>query len=175
MFEKTPLHRGFSLMEILVVVTIIGILVSVIMPAVNQARDEALVAATLVELDSIKTAMAQLFNDTGYYPNGEADYCRSTPPTGNEVDLSLASANLISNGGSLGGWSGPYLSGATDKWGTPYYLDEDYECMASTEGCKGIDDGGANSSVIVSCGPNRVVTGGSCEYDTDNIVYRLCD
>jgi prepilin-type N-terminal cleavage/methylation domain-containing protein len=167
--------RGFSLMEILVVIAIIGILASVIMPAVNEARDRALVAATQAELDGIKTAMAQLYNDTGYYPNGATDYCRATLPSGNEVDLSLATSSLVANGNSLTGWNGPYLPSATDKWGTPYYLDEDYQCFASTTGCKGIDDASTDSSVIVSCGPNRAMSGASCDYDADNIVYRLCD
>jgi type II secretory pathway pseudopilin PulG len=162
-------------MEILVVVTIIGILVSVVMPAVNQARDEALVAATLVELDSLKKAMEQLYNDTGYYPNGAAEHCRTTLPSGNEVDLSLPASGLIANGSSWGGWNGAYISNATDKWGTPYYLDEDYQCFSTTEGCRGIDDTGQDSSVLVSCGPNRVIQNGSCDYDADNIVYRLCD
>ncbi len=175
MDKRTMLSRGFSLMEILIVITIIGILTAVIVPSVNEARDKGLIAATQMELDHIKSAMGVMYNDTGYYPNGAASYCRTTPPVGNEVDLSLPSANLVANGGGLSGWDGPYVPVAVDKWGTPYYLDEDYQCFASTTGCRGVDDAGTDSSVIVSCGPNKDVNGGSCEYDTDNIVYRLCN
>jgi prepilin-type N-terminal cleavage/methylation domain-containing protein len=167
--------RGFSLMEILVVIAIIGILVSVVMPAVNSGRDKALVAATVSDLQSMKSAMEILYNDTGYYPNGATDLCRTTLPADNEIDLSLDDAGILANGSAWGGWSGPYTGGAIDKWGNPYYLDEDYQCLAATEGCKGIDDAGTDSSVIVSCGPNGAIAGTSCDYDADNIVYRLCD
>lgn len=167
--------RGFSLMEILVVIAIIGILVSVVMPAVNRGRDRALVAATIAEIDGIKSAMAMLYNDTGYYPNGATSYCRTTLPANNEIDLASNDAGLLANGSGWGGWSGPYVSGATDKWGNSYFIDEDYQCLAATEGCRGITDAGTDSSVIVSCGPNGAMSGPSCDYDDDNIVYRLCD
>ncbi len=169
------MSRGFSLVEILIVISIIGVLVSVVIPSMNEARDNALVAATQIDLDGIKTAMQVLYNDTGYYPNGAVSVCRSTLPSGNERDLSLATSSLLANGSGLSGWGGPYVGGAIDKWGTPYYLDEDYQCFASTTGCKGITDASTDSSVIVSCGPNMAIAGGSCDYDADNIVYRLCD
>lgn len=175
MYTRYLRERGFSLIEMLIVVAIIGVLASVIMPAMNEAREKAKVAATLSELDGIMSAMTLLYNDTGYYPNGAADYCRTTLPSGNEVNLSLATSSLTANGNGLTGWNGPYFTGLIDKWGTPYYLDEDYQCYASTRGCKGLSDTGADSKVLVSCGPNQAVSGGSCDYDGDNIVLKLCD
>ena len=162
-------------MEILIVIAIIGILASVIMPSVNKARDKALVAAAVVEIDALKTVFAQLYGDTGYYPNGSTSFCRSTLPNDNEVDLSSDDAGLLVNGIGWDGWDGPYMTDVEDPYGNPYYLDEDYECMTATEGCRGVNDVGNDSSVIVSCGPNGAIDTGSCAYDEDNIVYRLCD
>lgn len=175
MHPRLQLSRGFTLIEILIVIAIIGILASVITPALSDARAKALVAATQVELGNIDKAMKLLYDDTGYYPNGATSYCRTTLPADNEVDLSLGTASLVADGNSLSDWRGPYIPSAIDKWGTPYYLDEDYKCLAATTGCKGIDDAGNDSSVLVSCGPNKAIDTGACAYDDDNIVYRLCD
>jgi prepilin-type N-terminal cleavage/methylation domain-containing protein len=168
-------HDGLTLIEILVVIAIIGTLASVALPSLREARDKAQVANAVMEISALKTTFFTLFDDTGYYPNGDVSLCRTSLPSNNEVDLSGANAGLTANGATWGNWHGPYLTDVVDPWGNPYYLDEDYQCMAATEGCKGVDDASTDSSVIVSCGKNGALNNGSCAYDTDNVVYRLCD
>jgi prepilin-type N-terminal cleavage/methylation domain-containing protein len=65
-------HRrhAFTLVELLVVITIIGILVSLLMPAVQAARESARRATCLNNLKQIGLAMLQHEHHHGFFPTG---------------------------------------------------------------------------------------------------------
>jgi len=175
---------GFTLIEILVVVAIIGILASVVLASLGDSRELAQVRKAQADMRNIHTAMEVLFNDTGLYPHQQERYCPPRSAGGNEVDLSLPSTGLVGNDGSYPNWSGPYVTSVIDPWGNPYFFDEDYYCLSNTIGCNGIQDSDLDSSVLVSCGPNNArginpalpgySNGTACAYDDDNVVYLLC-
>lgn len=66
---KRPLH-GFTLVELLVVITIIGMLVGLLLPAVNNARESGRRATCMNNLHQLTTAIKSHATQFGFYPSG---------------------------------------------------------------------------------------------------------
>lgn len=60
--------RGFTLVEILVVITIIGLLASILIPVVTRIREQAKRAAGATLLKGIDAAFSAYYADVGRYP-----------------------------------------------------------------------------------------------------------
>lgn len=148
--------KGFTLIEILVVISIIGLLSTLAMVSLNFARDRAKETKALHDIDSLKTAIKLLENDTGEWP-GHQLVEEVTSSGSNEIwDFTGDSAGIASTDGLFAGWSGPYMAIIpVDPWGNNYFWDSDYTV-----------DGEARV-VIGSFGPNGV---GQNVYDSDDII-----
>ena len=59
---------GFTLIEILAVIAIIGILAAILVPVAGHARQAALKRRAMVEMNSIKMAVLQFHQEHGYMP-----------------------------------------------------------------------------------------------------------
>jgi general secretion pathway protein G len=100
---KTPLpHPGFTLVEMLLVVTIIGILAALVIPRITSTGGRARDAAVKADLNGgIKSALGHYEIDVGQYPK-------------NLQDLLVQPANAQH-------WHGPYLEKMpVDPWGNVY-------------------------------------------------------
>ncbi len=96
---------GFTLLELLVVMVIIGLLVSYVGPRYFAQLGKSEVRTAKAQIDGLEKALDQYRLDTGHYPTTEQGLeALMVAPTG-EKD-----------------WAGPYLkkSPPSDPWGQPY-------------------------------------------------------
>jgi prepilin-type N-terminal cleavage/methylation domain-containing protein/prepilin-type processing-associated H-X9-DG protein len=72
--SKTPARQGFTLVEMLVVITIIGLLASLTIPTFGKVRDRADRIACQSNLRALWFALQEAVGDNGgFYPNIEPD------------------------------------------------------------------------------------------------------
>lgn len=65
--KKRASRRGFSILELLIAVIIIGILAAILIPIIANRTQKARVSAAKSDLERIGTALEQVAVDTGYY------------------------------------------------------------------------------------------------------------
>ena len=70
LYKKEPQmrQRGFSLVELLVVIAIIGILIGLLLPAINAVRKRGRITAISFEVQNLKNAIEQYKQTYGDYP-----------------------------------------------------------------------------------------------------------
>ena len=131
-------QRGFTLIELMVVVVILGILATIMMPRILDRPEQARRMKAKVQIRSLQSALGLFKTDTGQFP---------TTIQGLEA--------LIANPG-IRGWRNSYIEGIKvplDPWGNPYvYIcpgaHDDYDLESF--GKEGEDGGADNNADIES-------------------------
>ena len=98
-------QAGVTLIEMLVVVTIIALFAALVAPNMFKQGDRARITAARVQIHNFKTALGAYKMDTGVYPTTEQGL-----------------QALRANPGNVPQWAGPYLQMEipNDPWGHPY-------------------------------------------------------
>ena len=104
--ERRRGEEGFTLVEMLVVITIIGLVMALVGPRVLNYLAESKVKAAKIQIESFAAALDLYYLDNGTYPTG-----------------SEGLAALVQRPPSAAAWNGPYLKTDAvpdDPWGHPY-------------------------------------------------------
>lgn len=98
-------HRGFTLLELLVVMVIIGLLAGYVGPKFFGQIGKSEVKATKAQIDALQKSLDQYRLDVGRYPSTEQGL-----------------AVLVTKPADEAKWAGPYLAKALpkDPWGNDY-------------------------------------------------------
>lgn len=101
---QKSIQQGFTLIELMIVVAIIGILAAIAIPAYQDYTVRAQVSEGLTLASAVKASVAERFADTGTWPADldEAGLDSTNPPSGKYV-----SAVNVSNGTVQITYAGP--------------------------------------------------------------------
>jgi general secretion pathway protein G len=96
---------GFTLLELLVVMVIIGLLAAYVGPKYFSQVGKSEIKAAKAQINALEKALDQYRLDSGHYPGGEEGLAALVTKPANEAR-----------------WDGPYLTKGVpnDPWGNPY-------------------------------------------------------
>lgn len=99
-------EAGFTLIEMLVVITIIAMIMALVAPRVLNYLGESKIKAAKIQIESFGGALDLYYLDEGHYPT-----------------TSEGLTALVQRPENSPTWNGPYLKGGfvpNDPWGNPY-------------------------------------------------------
>lgn len=99
-------QKGFTLIEVLVVITMLGILSTIIVPQITKQLEKPKKSRAMIEIKTLKNALDMYYAENNAYPATKADI-----------------NSLMKEEGVLAGKYG--TASASDPWGNPYYIKAD--------------------------------------------------
>ena len=182
---KHTCQKGFTLIEILVVISVIGILSTLSVGVATVAKARIKTSAAEAVINRLEIALSQYRNDFGCYPPTGND------PKDNSIMIGCLTGDLNGDGKYTGDegdipsnhprWKKPYIlidksfpvraGQLMDPWDVPYrYWENQRECPRCPYN--------GNMYLLYSCGPDNKATEGNrgevidfgADYNRDNII-----
>lgn len=125
LWSRTIRHSGFTLIELMVVIVILGILTAIIAPRLVGRTDDARVAQAKVQIKNFETALKLFKMDNGFYPSTEQGLeALITKPTIGRIPMNYREGGYLEK---------KKLS--PDPWGNPYIyispgIDGEYDIIS---------------------------------------------
>ena len=114
--SNLQMQRGFTLVEMLLVLMILGVLAAIVVPKMANRGQDARIKATVTQISAFKTALDMFEVDNGYYPKGRSGLL-----------------DLVQKPRDASNWHGPYLDSIPkDPWGNDYVYEFPGKHNAST-------------------------------------------
>lgn len=129
-------EAGFTLIELMVVILIIGLLATIVVQNLRSATDKAKRVKAQADVAQIKSGLDRYYLDNGSYPTSDQGLAGlvSTPTAGNVPK----------------DWGGPYLEKIPpDPWGNQYFYQSDGSSyVLKSFGADGVEGGeGKNADI----------------------------
>ncbi|GFO56223.1 type II secretion system protein GspG [Geomonas sp. Red276] len=107
---KLKESRGFTLIELMVVIVILGILAAVVAPKIIGRSDDAKISDAKVQIRNIETALKLYKLDNGFYPSTDQGLqALVTKPTSGKIPTKYKDEGYLEN-----------KSVPKDPWGNDY-------------------------------------------------------
>ncbi len=137
MMKRRYSQDGFTLIEIMVVILILGLLATIVVQNLRGAADKAKRTKAQADIAGFKTALDRYYLDNGSYP---------TTDQGLQALVSAPTTGRIPANYESGGY---IQSLPKDPWGNPYFYQSDGSSYAlKSFGADGVEGGEGNNADI---------------------------